>query len=68
MATDANGAYSFFNLWPGDYVLRLTNVPPEFLPGASELSVTLLDGAPVVGADFRVLAKEKMVIWASVEK
>ena len=67
-ATDTNGAYSFYNLWPNAYVVRLTNLPSEFLPGIAELSVTLLDGAPVTGADFRVIVRDKPVIWATSGK
>jgi protocatechuate 3,4-dioxygenase beta subunit len=67
-ATDSNGAYSFYNLWPNAYVVRLTNLPSEFLSGIAELSVTLLDGAPVTGADFRVIVRDKPVIWAASAK
>lgn len=64
-ASDANGAYTFYNLWPDTYAIALTSVPSGYVPAAAELAVTLLDGAPVTGADFRVLPKEKPVIWTN---
>jgi protocatechuate 3,4-dioxygenase beta subunit len=64
-ATDATGGYSFYNLWPGAYTVVLQRVPAEFTAGAHELTVTLLDGGPVTGADFRVLVKERPIIWST---
>lgn len=62
-ATDHAGAYSFYNLWPGVYTIRLRSLPAAYQPGESERVVTLVDGAPVTGADFRALAKDKPIIW-----
>ena len=64
-ASDATGAYSFYNLWPDTYVITLRSVPPAYSPAATTLTVTLLDGAPVTGADFRVLPRDKPIIWSS---
>jgi hypothetical protein len=67
-ATDVNGAYSFYNMWPGPYRIVLESLPPGYLAAISELAVTLLDGAPVTGADFRVLPKDKPIIWGTPGK
>ena len=56
-----SGAYSFYNLWPDTYEVRLHGLPPDFEPAAGRGPSTSLDGAPVTGADFRVLPKEKPV-------
>jgi hypothetical protein len=67
-ASDVNGAYSFYNLWPATYTIILTNVPPGYMAGTTQLTVTLLDGAPVTGADFRVMPKDKPIIWGTPGK
>jgi hypothetical protein len=66
-ATDETGAYTFFNLWPATYVLRLAveRLPGDLVvSGVSELTTTLGDDGPVTGADFRVVRKVKPVIWS----
>lgn len=67
-ATDQDGAYSFYNLWPDTYVIRLEGLPAEFQAGAEAQTVTLLDGAPVTGADFRVAPKVRPILWGNVSK
>jgi hypothetical protein len=67
-ATDHEGAYSLYNLWPDTYVIRLEGLPPGFEAGAAEQTVTLLDGAPVTGADFRVVSKVRPILWGTVSK
>ncbi len=65
-ATDQHGAYSFYNLPPGPYAPRLDRekLPAEFeATGAVELAVDLGDTGPVTGADFRVTAKMKPIIF-----
>lgn len=64
-ATDQEGAYSFYNLWPGAYEVELRGVPAAFQIDLAATTVTLIDGAPVTGADFRVLPKDKPIIWGS---
>jgi hypothetical protein len=63
-STDAAGAYSFYNLWPGAYTIALQAVPAEFTSATREITVTLLDGGPVTGADFRVAPKDKPILWS----
>jgi hypothetical protein len=67
-ATDRDGAYSFYNLWPDTYVIKLVGVPAEFQAGVEQQTVTLLDGAPVTGADFRATVVVKPVIWQGGSK
>lgn len=64
-ATDQQGAYSFYNLWPGAYEVKLESVPASFQIDLAAMTVRLLDGAPVTGADFRVLPKDKPIIWGN---
>ncbi|CAN5673629.1 hypothetical protein BH18ACI5_BH18ACI5_29870 [soil metagenome] len=66
-ATAEDGSYTFANLWPATYAVRLDTQKfrADFTPDAiTELSVTLGDDGPVTGADFRVLEKIKPVIWS----
>jgi hypothetical protein len=63
-AADQQGAYSFFNVWPGTYTIQLHALPPDYTGGPmNERTVTLLDGRPVTGADFTVRARIKSIIW-----
>jgi hypothetical protein len=64
-ATDQSGSYSFYNLWPGAYEVRLQSVPESFQIEIQIIPVTLLDGAPVTGADFRVKPRDKPIIWGT---
>src|SRR5207244_1791700 len=65
-ATDHDGAYSFFNVWPGAYEIQLDtdHMPAAFAASTStSLRVTLRDDGPVTGADFLVIEKTKPIIW-----
>jgi hypothetical protein len=69
--TDMQGAYSFYNLPPGPYLLRLDRerLPTGFeLTGTTDLAVELHDDRPVTGADFVVQQKIKPIIWREVIK
>ena len=61
--TDPEGAYSFYNLWPATYVITLQGVPADFQIGSDERTVTLLDDAPVTGADFTIRPRAKSIVW-----
>jgi hypothetical protein len=66
-ATDADGSYTFANLWPATYSVELDRqkLRGDFIPGAvTQLNVTLGDDGPVTAADFRVIEKVKPVIWS----
>jgi hypothetical protein len=63
-AADQHGAYSFFNVWPDTYTIRVHQLPPDYHPGpVTERVVTLLDGRPVTGADFVVVPRVKPILW-----
>ena len=63
-AADQHGAYSFFNVWPDTYTIRVHRLPPDFHPGPeTERVVTLMDGRPVIGADFVVVPRVKPILW-----
>jgi hypothetical protein len=63
-AADQHGAYSFFNVWPDTYTIRLHRLPPDLDPGpVTERVVTLMDGRPVTGADFVVVPRVKPIVW-----
>jgi len=67
-ATDQRGAYSFYNLQPGQFVVRLNadRLPPDLQPGSRlEIAVELGDNLPVTNADFQVGVKTKPIIWTS---
>jgi hypothetical protein len=69
-STDRDGAYSFYNLWPGTYVLTLdrSKLPEAVeLSGASDLEVTLDDSRPVTNADFRVIERRKPIVWREIK-
>jgi hypothetical protein len=69
--TDADGAYSFYNLWPGTLTVTLddAHLPTDVAAGASsELTVVLDDTKPVTGADFVVVAKTKPVTWKEIKR
>jgi hypothetical protein len=67
-ATDDEGRYSVYNLWPETYVIRLQGLPADVEAPVLEQTVTLMDGAPVVGADFRVVPKVKPIMWGTLSK
>jgi hypothetical protein len=69
--TDSQGAYSFYNLPPGPYLLRLDRerLPTSFeLTGSTDLTVALGDDRPVTGADFLVQPRVKPIIWREIIK
>lgn len=69
-ATDRDGAYHFYNVWPGDYVAQLDgeHLPAPFVQSTvAARSLTLGDAAPVVGADFTVVEKTKPIIWKEIK-
>lgn len=61
--TDAAGAYSVYNLWPGAYRVRIERLPPAFEAAVAERSITLRDDAPSTGIDFVVRPRVKPVLW-----
>jgi hypothetical protein len=66
-ATDQHGAFSFYNLWPGTYVIRLNRekrLADYDVAGPAELTVEIGDGRPATGADFRVAPRTKPIIWS----
>ncbi len=70
-ATDQDGAYSFYNLWPGTYVVALNgaNLPGGYtVVGPAELTVEIADGRPVTGADFTVATRTKPILWTEPRK
>ena len=67
-STDQSGAYSFYNLWPETYEIRIHSVPPAYETVQGSKIVTLADGSPVTGADFQVVPKTKPVRWGNLSK
>ena len=71
-ATDRDGAYHFYNVWPGDYQVQIdaAHLPAVFAIGSASdtRSITLAADGPVVGADFRVIEKTKPIIWREIRK
>lgn len=62
-ASDRDGGYSFYNLWPGPYLVELQSVPMGFDKNIPPRSVILTDGGPVTGADLVIVPKDKPIIW-----
>jgi hypothetical protein len=67
-ASDADGAYSFYNFWPGTYVIELLDVPAGFQKGAARRTVILTDDRPATGVDFTVSTKTKPILWGGPPK
>lgn len=68
-AADQQGAYSFFNVWPDTYTIRLHALPPDYTEGpVNERVVTLIDGRPVTGADFTVRPRLKPIVWEGMDR
>lgn len=68
-ATDHTGAYSFYNVWPGNHVVHLDTekLPSDFeVAGPLSLNVTLEDTQPVTRADFHLKPKAKPILWQKV--
>jgi hypothetical protein len=69
-STDRDGAYSFFNVWPGTYALALDRsrlAATLEVVGPADLTVTLDDARPVTGADFQLRPKTKPVNWGRIK-
>lgn len=62
-ATDAKGEYSFFNLWPGSYVVKLHKLPSAVAAIRTERAVEVSDAGPATAVDFVVRSRTKEVIW-----
>ncbi len=70
-ATDAEGAYTFSNLWPAKYSVTLDTARlPGNVTASSPVSlpVVLTDEGPATGADFQVVPKVKPVMWTTPTK
>jgi hypothetical protein len=67
-ASDADGAYSFYNLWPGTYIVELQNVPASFEKDAGRRTATLTDDGPATGIDFKVSTKTRPILWGGPPK
>jgi protocatechuate 3,4-dioxygenase beta subunit len=68
-ATDADGAYTFYNVWPGAYTIRLdASKLADYSASIVDRDVELQDGRPVTGADFLVVSKTKPIVWKQVGK
>jgi len=66
VATDRDGGYSFFNVWPGARTLTLvtSRLPQGYVAGTTtSRDVTLSDEGPVTNADFQLLRKERPIVW-----
>jgi hypothetical protein len=65
-ATGLDGAYAFYNLWPGEYAITLdaARLPPDYAAGSVvAIPVGLRDDRPVIGADFQVARRTKPIVW-----
>lgn len=68
-ASDPDGSYSFYNVWPGEHVVRLD---AQWLArdwdaeGPTALAVTLHPDRPVTHADFQVSPRDKPIVWQQV--
>jgi protocatechuate 3,4-dioxygenase beta subunit len=70
-STDENGTYSFYNLNPGRYTVRLNadKLPSDLeAVGATEQTVELADTGPVTDVEFRVVHKVKPIIFQRPER
>lgn len=64
--TDAQGAYSFYNVWPGQHVVEIdvARLPEGVGPGDRvRLDLLLGDDRPATGIDFIVRPKVKPIKW-----
>lgn len=61
--TGTDGAYAFYNLWPGLHNVQVERLPAAYVSSRHEREVRLPDGAPVTGVDIAVDRREKPVIW-----
>jgi hypothetical protein len=70
-ATDQDGAFTFGNVEPGEYLVNLVveHLPAQYeLESAAEVAVTLGADRPVVGVEFRVAKKEKKIILQELSR
>ena len=70
-STDDGGAYSFFNLNPGSYIVRLNadKLPADVaVHGTIERPVVVSDSAPTVDVEFNLLPKSKPIILQKLER
>lgn len=69
-STGRDGAFSFYNVWPGRYLVRLdaARLPQGFeLKDTEALAVTVRNDGPAVGVDFKVVEKTKPIIWREIK-
>ena len=69
-ATNADGAYDFYNVMPGSHVVELetSKLPSGFNAGdRTRVAVELRDDRPSNGIDFVVIATTKPVIWRTIK-
>ncbi|HEX5215098.1 MAG TPA: carboxypeptidase-like regulatory domain-containing protein [Vicinamibacterales bacterium] len=69
VATSADGAYSFYNVWPGAHLVHLdtARLPATFQPAAGvERPITLGDDAPVTGVEFPLTVIGKPIQWRGI--
>lgn len=65
-ATDEQGAYSFYNVWPGRYVVAIDDerMPEGWQPSGDLVrDVELHDDHPARGIDFLVSPRVRKVLW-----
>ena len=69
VATSADGAYSFYNVWPGAHAVHLdpARLPATFQPAAGvERPITLGDNGPVTGVEFLLTMIGKPIQWRGI--
>jgi hypothetical protein len=67
-ATDADGAYDFYNVLPGSHTIELEigRLPAGLEAGGlTRTTIDLRDDRPATGIDFVVSTKAKPIIWRS---
>jgi hypothetical protein len=64
--TDEDGRYGFYNLRPGDYIVRieLASIDPDAETAAVEQRISLAADHPMTGLDFRVTIRPKPIVWS----
>ena len=69
-SSDDEGAYSFFNLNPGSYTVRLNRgkLPTVEAHGTGEQTDTRGDSEPAVNVEFKLLTKTKPIILQTLEQ
>jgi hypothetical protein len=66
--SDPSGAFSFYNVSPGRFVVRLDrNLPAGFEAGSvADAVIDVGDGQPVTGIEFRVTVRTKPIVWEQI--